>query len=59
MPQARGTIFLYVPPGFLPVGANCVGAQYSYKWNAPVVEFQVTLSDAPAPFCIRFARTEG
>ncbi|MBT7101247.1 hypothetical protein HN937_27970, partial [Candidatus Poribacteria bacterium] len=57
--QGRGTIFLYVPPGFLPVGASCVGAQYSYRWTAPVLEFQVTLGDAPAPFSLRFARTEG
>ena len=57
--HSKGHIYIYAPPGFLPVGASCVGAQYSYKWNAPVVELQVSLGDAPAPFSLRFARTEG
>ena len=57
--RGRGALYFYVPPAYIPTGVSCVGAKYSYRWKAPVFKMTVSLKGEPAPFHIRFARTEG
>ena len=57
--QGKGTLFIHVPEGYIPAATACYGAEYHFRWNREVYEFEFNSTAALVQASIQFAKTSG
>ena len=57
--QGKGTLFIHVPEGYAPAATACYGAEYHFRWNRQIYEFEFNSTAALVQVSVQFAKTSG
>ena len=57
--HGKGTLFIHVPEGYVPAATACYGANYQFRWNRQVYEFEFNSTAALVQVSVQFAKTSG
>ena len=57
--RSKGTLFIHVPEGYVPASTACYTADYHFRWNRQVYEFEFNSPTELVQVCVQFAKTSG
>lgn len=57
--RSKGTLFIHVPEGYVPTTTACYTADYHFRWDRQVYEFEFNAPTALVQVCVQFAKTSG
>lgn len=57
--RRKGTLFIHVPEGYVPASTACYTADYHFRWNRQIYEFEFNSPTALVQVCVQFAKTSG
>lgn len=57
--QSTGSLFLYVPESYIPIGVSAFGSEYQYRWDKPIYQLTFNSCESLIQASIQFAKTEG
>ncbi len=57
--RGKATLFIHVPQGYAPAAIACYGADYRFRWDRQIYEFEFNSSTALVQISIQFAKTSG
>ena len=57
--RSKGTLFLHVPQDYVPAAIACYGADYHFRWDRQVYEFEFNPSTPLVQISVQFAKTSG
>lgn len=57
--EIGGSLFIYVPPDFVPASVSCFGTDYSYLWSSPILTVTLSSLKNPVTLAVQFAKTRG
>ena len=57
--RSKATLFIHVPQDYVPAAIACYGADYHFRWNKQIYEFEFNSSTALVQVSVQFAKTSG
>ena len=57
--RSKATLFIHVPQDYVPAAIACHGADYHFRWDRQVYEFEFNPSTTLVQISVQFAKTSG
>ena len=57
--RSKATLFIHVPQDYAPAAIACYGADYRFRWDRQIYEFEFNSSTALVQVSVQFAKTSG
>ncbi len=57
--RSKATLFIHVPQDYAPAAIACYGADYHFRWDKQIYEFEFNPSTTLVQISVQFAKTSG